>query len=85
MKRLVATMACGAMLTAVYPEGVLAQASQPASEPGAAVPAAAAAAPARHAKRRSWTYADARVCLEFPTNLQIMRCAEKYRFMRVRT
>jgi len=24
--------------------------------------------------------ADARGCLEFPTNLQIMKCAEKYRY-----
>lgn len=87
MKRLVATMACGAMLTAVYPEAVLAQTPQPAPEPAAAAPAPAKATPASHAKRHSrhWTYADARVCLDFPNNLQISRCAEKYRYMRVPT
>jgi hypothetical protein len=40
---------------------------------------------AAHAKKRAWTRADARVCLEFPTNLQIIRCAEKYRYTRVPT
>jgi hypothetical protein len=108
MKRLVATMACGAMLAAVDPAGILAQA--PKAAPAAAkatapaatapapvapaaaaaapaavatAPAAAASAPAARGKKRSWTRADARACLEFPTNLQIIRCAEKYRYTRV--
>jgi hypothetical protein len=38
-----------------------------------------------HAKKQTWTRADARVCLEFPNNLQIIRCAEKYRYTRVPT
>jgi len=38
--------------------------------------------PAPRTTRGSWTRADARVCLEFPTNLEIIKCAEKYRFTR---
>jgi len=53
-----------------------------------AAPAAAAAAPApdvkaqpmTRASRRVPSTADARVCLEFPTNLQIIKCADKYRW-----
>jgi hypothetical protein len=61
--------------------------------PVAATPPAAPAATATatapkpkavaHAKKQTWTRADARVCLEFPNNLQIIRCAEKYRYTRV--
>jgi len=64
----------------------------PAAPVAAAPPAApAATAPApkpkavAHAKKQTWTRADARVCLEFPNNLQIIRCAEKYRYTRVPT
>jgi hypothetical protein len=55
--------------------------------PAAAPPAASAPAPKapRHAKKQTWTRADARVCLEFPTNAQIIRCAEKYRYARAPT
>jgi hypothetical protein len=35
--------------------------------------------PAATAKRRTWLKADARVCLEFPTDMQIVKCSEKYR------
>ena len=52
-----------------------------------AAPAAAAAAPPEvkaqpmtRASRRAPSTADARVCLEFPTNLQIIKCADKYRW-----
>jgi hypothetical protein len=90
MKRVVAAVACGAMLTAIYPADTTAQGKQAAPAAVAAPAAAAAPAPekskpAAHAKRRPWTRADARVCLEFPTNAQIIRCAEKYRYMRVPT
>ena len=30
-------------------------------------------------KGRRWLKADARVCLEFPTDMQIIACSEKYR------
>jgi hypothetical protein len=54
-----------------------------ATQPGAAAPAAAA--PAQEAKtvkrasRRVPSTADARVCLEFPDDIQIVKCSEKYR------
>ncbi len=97
MRRFGAAMACVAMLATAYPSAGHAQAPKPApaaapaaAPPTAAPPAAAATAPRAtrtksKAKKRSWTWADARVCLEFPTNLQIIRCAEKYRYTRVPT
>ena len=36
-------------------------------------------APAESRKNRRWLKADARVCLEFPNNMQIIKCSEKYR------
>jgi hypothetical protein len=30
-------------------------------------------------KSRRWLKADARVCLEFPNDMQIIKCSEKYR------
>ncbi len=81
MKRLVAAIACGALLATVYPADATAQTQKAA--PDAAKPVPAKSRPARHAKRQKWARADARVCLEFPTNLQVIRCAEKYRYMRV--
>jgi hypothetical protein len=84
MKRLVAAMA-GAILAGIHPAVTVAQAPKAAPEAVAAAPAPAAAAPAAHAKKPAWTRADARVCLEFPTNVQIIRCAEKYRYTRVPT
>jgi len=89
MNRFVAAMACAVTVAVVHPAAAVAQASKAAP---AAVSPAPAAAPApmpaassagTHAKKRTWTRADARVCLEFPTNLQIIRCAEKYRYTRV--
>jgi hypothetical protein len=54
-----------------------------------AVPAVTAAPPAVSAPppstdRRRDAHADARVCLEFPTELQVIACAEKYRPARKR-
>jgi hypothetical protein len=85
MKRLVAAIAGAAILAGLHPAVALAQAPKAAPEAVAPAPAPVAAAPAAHAKKRAWTRADARVCLEFPTNLQIIRCAEKYRYTRVPT
>jgi hypothetical protein len=65
-------------------------AQTPSPTPGAG-PAAtntpAPSAPAQNARassapvrpRSGAAPADARVCLEFPTNLQVIQCAEKYR------
>jgi hypothetical protein len=57
----------------------------PASKPDAPVAAAAQPAaepekPAKRAHRRIPSHADARACLEFQTNLQVIKCAEKYRW-----
>jgi hypothetical protein len=84
MKRLVAAMALGAILTAIYPAGAVAQAQKDAPAAAAAPePPSAEKRAAPRATRGSWTRADARVCLEFPTNLEIIKCAEKYRYTRV--
>jgi len=57
--------------------------------PAAAAAAVTAAPPAvsdppPSTDRRRDAHADARVCLEFPTELQIIACAEKYRPARKR-
>jgi hypothetical protein len=55
----------------------------PAATPAPAVAAAPAAEPAKPAKKkvhRAPSKADARVCLEFPTTAQIIKCSEKYRW-----
>jgi hypothetical protein len=48
----------------------------------AALPAVSAPPPSTDHRRDA--HADARVCLEFPTELQIIACAEKYRPARKR-
>jgi len=60
-----------------------AQAPAPAPASAAAEPTAPAAAktPSRM-KSGSWTPADARACLEFESNLQVIQCAEKFRHMK---
>jgi hypothetical protein len=82
MKRVVASLAVGAILAALLPEGARPQATQ--GPPAAAAPAPPAAEKRAEpgATRGSWTRPDARVCLEFPTNLQVIKCAEKYRYAR---
>jgi hypothetical protein len=83
MKRVVASLAVGAILAALSPESARAQATQGAPATAVPAPPAAEKQAAPRATRGSWTRADARACLEFPTNLQIIKCAEKYRYMRV--
>jgi hypothetical protein len=91
MKRLVAAIVIGVILTAICPAGAIAQAQKDAPAAAApAPPAVAAPAPpaaekraAPRATRGSGSRADARVCLEFATNLEIIKCAEKYRYARV--
>lgn len=83
MKRWMAAVTCASMF-AIGPAGSVAQpAPRPPPAPVATTPAAAPARAAPVAKKRAWTRADARVCLEFPNNMQIIRCAEKYRYVRV--
>ena len=67
--------------------------TQPAAPTPKAAPAASAAAPAapkpatadaakpvKRASHRVPSKADARVCLEFPNSMQVIKCAEKYRY-----
>ena len=66
-----------------------AMAQSPASsESGAASPTVTpqvAATGSIRSTRESGADADARLCLEFPTNAQVIMCAEKYRRDRRRT
>ncbi|HEY3256508.1 MAG TPA: hypothetical protein VGJ91_21260 [Polyangiaceae bacterium] len=41
--------------------------------------------PAKRAHHRVPSTEDARVCLEFPTTMQIIKCSEKYRWARAST
>jgi hypothetical protein len=59
------------------------QAANNAPVASAAVPPAASAPPPPSDPRRD-AHADARKCLEFPTELQVIACAEKYRPARKR-
>ena len=59
----------------------------PASPSTAAAASAAAAQPAAKAKKTAKrvsggrpSTADARVCLEFPNDMQVVKCSEKYRW-----
>ena len=59
------------------------KAAPAASKPAAAAPApppADTAKPVKRASHRVPSKADARVCLEFPNTMQIIKCAEKYRY-----
>jgi hypothetical protein len=72
----VATLAV--VMSAFAAQSACAQPQQMA--PVAAPPAAVETQkPAAVAKARRWLKADARVCLEFPTDLQVIACSEKYR------
>jgi hypothetical protein len=63
-------------------------APSPKAAPAASAPAAAdttsaaadAAKPVKRASHRVPSKADARVCLEFPNTMQVIKCAEKYRY-----
>jgi hypothetical protein len=62
---------------------VPAQKSAPPAAPAAVVATPspdAQAKPMKSASHRVPSTADARACLEFPTNLQIIKCADKYRW-----
>jgi len=89
MNRIFVTAAGIALSAALCSAGVsvLAQTAAPAAKADSARPATAPAKAARpkaaaRATNRTSNWADARVCLEFPTNVQIIRCSEKYRFMK---
>jgi len=62
-----------------YPPA-MAQGQAPKGGPAAATtPPASSAAPPPSERQRADTHPDARVCLEFPNDLQVIACAEKYR------
>ena len=80
--------ACIALAAASIASLAAGQATAPAA-PAAAPPASTTAAPATSAprldmkpparpSRTAIVDADARNCLEFPSNLEIIKCAEKY-------
>jgi hypothetical protein len=84
MNHMLVTATGIALSVAVFSAGVpaLAQNQAPAAKAGSARPAKAPAKAAPRATNRTSAWADARVCLEFPTNAQIVKCSEKYRFMK---
>jgi hypothetical protein len=84
MKRILAAATGIALFAVLSSAGLpaLAQNADPAAKAGNTAPASTPVKAAPRAKHRTWTWADARVCLEFPTNAQIIKCSEKYRFMR---
>jgi len=84
MKRIPAAATIVAAFIVLLTAGVQAQ-TPPAPPSAAPAPAVAAPAPAPapsapRVKNRSPNRADARVCLEFQTNLQVIQCSEKYRY-----
>ena len=57
-----------------------AQGQPPRPAPAAGTPQPVSSAPPGPSERqRADTHPDARVCLEFPNDLQVIACAEKYR------
>jgi len=68
--------------TTAAPKAQAAAPAQKAAQPAATAPTAAAAVakPMQRASHRVPSTADARVCLEFQDNMQVMKCAEKYRY-----
>jgi hypothetical protein len=67
-----------AMFAAMLSASALGQPQQ-LTAPAVAPAPAPEAKPAAAAKHRTWLKADARVCLEFPTDMQVVKCSEKYR------
>ncbi len=83
MKRIPAAATIVAISAELLTAGVRAQtptAPSPAPAPAVATPAPAPAPSTPRVKNRSPNRSDARVCLEFQTNLQVIQCSEKYRY-----
>ena len=82
MTRIPAAATIVAVSTVLLTTAVHAQtpAAPAAPVPAVAAPAPPPAQPAPRVKNRSPNRTDARVCLEFPTNLQVIQCSEKYRY-----
>ncbi len=78
MKRLSAIAALAAIVSAfaAFPAYTQPQQLAPVATPPVAVDTQKPVAPT---KPRRWLKADARVCLEFPNDMQVIACSEKYR------
>ena len=79
---LLAALALPLPAVAQSPAAAPAPKQAPAAAPAAAAPAPAAepAKPVKKVRHGVPSKADARVCLEFPTTMQIIKCSEKYRW-----
>lgn len=76
-----ATNATAAAKPSVATPGKPATTGTPApSHASRTTPRRVASLSAAHAQHRPRADADARVCLEFPTTMQIIKCSEKYRW-----
>lgn len=78
MKMAVAPLALVGMLLACPLAHAQGQPPRPAPA-ASATPTGASAPPGPSERQRADTHPDARVCLEFPNDLQVIACAEKYR------
>jgi hypothetical protein len=79
MKRIVVVAPLVAALAVLPSATVLAQAQGVTPGAASAAPQEGKAKPVSHTARRSRANVDARHCLKFATNLEIIKCAEKYR------
>jgi hypothetical protein len=78
MKPLASAATLGAILSALVANPLFAQPQQ--MTPIATAQAAAEPQkPVATTKQHRWRKADARVCLEFPTDMQVIKCSENYR------
>jgi hypothetical protein len=68
--------------SALLATALWAQAPSPASGTSQAAANTPAASATGRTKTGGGEHADARVCLEFATNLQVIACAEKYRHIK---
>jgi hypothetical protein len=84
MKIAIAPLALVGMLLACAFAGAQGQAPKPMPTANTSPSAGTPAAPAPSERQRADTHADARVCLEFPNDMQVIACAEKYRSGRSR-
>jgi len=82
MKPIAATFALAALLAllAAAQAPVQPQTLTPVGKTAAPAPMPVAMTkPAPDAKARHWKKADARVCLEFPNDMQVIKCSENHR------
>lgn len=79
MKRIVVVARLAAALAVLSSATVLGQTQSAQPAVTGAAPQQEKIKPAARAGKRSRANVDARHCLQFATNLEIIRCAEKYR------